>query len=458
MSITMSPADIYTRDGLLDEIMERCFDAALLMDPELHIIHISSSGARYLGAPSQKDVVGKIIPGEEARARFSKVLRSGETLPHQLTDLYGSASVLSIHPVVWKGEVIAALGTVLHRNLGEIKNILSAMQAGSSGSQDTYDFVSRIAPAARMSDFVGQSRIIRDMLAECDRIAQTHHPVLITGETGTGKEILAGIIHSRGNRTSLAPYVSVNCSAIPEALLESELFGHVKGAYTGAFADKKGKFELAAGGSLLLDEIADMAVSLQAKLLRVLECREFEKVGGTSMQPLNARVIAATNSDMRQRCAAGTFRPDLYYRLNTFEIFIPPLRERVEDIPLLVEHFVRLENITAEFGDDALNVMMEYNWPGNVRQLKSIVLRLGARRSQYRITGDDVRATLHGGGTICPAAPKSAAQLRRHGEQARLEGELTRNNYNISKTARHLGISRTTLYKRMRDYGIGVNE
>jgi DNA-binding NtrC family response regulator len=226
---------------------------------------------------------------------------------------------------------------------------------------------------------VGRSRAVQEVIKRAELVAETKSTVLILGETGTGKELVARAIHDRSGQRSM-PLIKVNCAAIPEALLESELFGHIRGAFTGATTNKKGKFALADGGTIFLDEIATMSPTLQSKLLRVLQEREFEPLGAERSQRVDVRVIAATNRDLRQLVAQGKFQDDLFYRLNVIPIEIPPLRERREDIPALVEHFIkkhaqrtgrRIERID----DDALAGLQQYEWPGNVRELENSIER-----------------------------------------------------------------------------------
>jgi DNA-binding NtrC family response regulator len=226
---------------------------------------------------------------------------------------------------------------------------------------------------------VGRSRAVQEVIKRAELVAETKSTVLILGETGTGKELVARAIHDRSAQRSM-PLIKVNCAAIPEALLESELFGHIRGAFTGATTNKKGKFALADGGTIFLDEIATMSPTLQSKLLRVLQEREFEPLGAERSQRVDVRVIAATNRDLRQLVAQGKFQDDLFYRLNVIPIEIPPLRERREDIPGLVEHFIkkhaqrtgrRIERID----DDALAGLQQYEWPGNVRELENAIER-----------------------------------------------------------------------------------
>jgi DNA-binding NtrC family response regulator len=226
---------------------------------------------------------------------------------------------------------------------------------------------------------IGRSRTMAEIIARAERVAKTKSTVLITGETGTGKELVARAIHDRSAQRDM-PLIKVNCAAIPESLLESELFGHVRGAFTGATATKKGKFGLADGGSIFLDEIGTMSPALQAKLLRVLQEREFEPLGSERTERIDVRVIAATNRDLRQMVAEGRFQEDLFYRLNVIPIEIPPLRERRDDIPALVEHFVRKHAQRTgrqidRIEDGVLSTLQQYDWPGNVRELENTIER-----------------------------------------------------------------------------------
>ena len=226
---------------------------------------------------------------------------------------------------------------------------------------------------------VGRSRGMEEVIRKAELVAETKSTVLITGETGTGKELVARAIHARSAQQKM-PLIKVNCAAIPETLLESELFGHVRGAFTGATTSKKGKFALADGGTILLDEIGTMSPVLQSKLLRVLQEREFEPLGSERSQQVDVRVIAATNRDLRQMVADGTFQEDLYYRLNVIPIEIPPLRNRREDITVLAEHFVRKHQQRTgkrvdRIGDGVMNTLLDYDWPGNVRELENTIER-----------------------------------------------------------------------------------
>ncbi|MDH4194088.1 MAG: sigma-54 dependent transcriptional regulator [Nitrospirota bacterium] len=313
-----------------------------------------------------------------------------------------------------------------------------------------------------LGKLISSSQVMQEVFRLIDCVADTDSTVLILGESGTGKELIAQTIHchSTRRRGSLIP---VNCGAIPEALLESELFGHEKGAFTGAVASRVGRFELATGGTIFLDEIGDLSPPLQVKLLRVLQERTFERVGGTRTYKSDARVIAATNQDLETLVAAKQFREDLYYRLNVVPVLVPPLRQRVEDIPLLLQHFIQMfnERRKAELtgvSDEAMGLLCEYSWPGNVRELGNIVERIAILKRRGLIEPADLpekirRLPSTHLPTMPAAIPVGGVDLSRVVEEFEnrliLEA-LERTNWVKSKAARLLQINRTTLIEKLK--------
>jgi two-component system nitrogen regulation response regulator NtrX len=315
----------------------------------------------------------------------------------------------------------------------------------------------------RHQTMVGESEAMRHLREQVALAAPTNGRVLIYGENGTGKELVARTIHALSRRRS-GPFVEVNCAAIPEDLIESELFGHVRGAFTGAVADRRGKFELADGGTIFLDEIADMSLKTQAKVLRVLQEQVMEAVGGTARIRVDARVLAATNKDLLSEIKAGRFREDLYFRLNVVPIFVPPLRERPEDIPLLADHF--MEEFVREYGrrpkslhPGAVARLQNYPWPGNVRELKNVIERLIIMVPGDVITARDL-AFLDTQSDVAPGAAEGADDgLTLHEARDRFEREfilraLAFHHGNISRAADALGVERSNLYRKMRAFGI----
>ena len=323
-------------------------------------------------------------------------------------------------------------------------------------------------------DIVGKTPAIRRIFDLVDVVKDTDSTVLITGESGTGKGLFARAIHDLSPRRE-KPFVKVNCAALTETLLESELFGHVKGAFTGAVADKVGRFEAAEGGTLFLDEIGEISPALQVKLLRVLQDREFERVGSSRTQRADVRVIAATNRELREEMRAGRFREDLFYRLNVIPIVVPPLRERREDIPLLVDHVLKslrkrgIDRVRA-VSPEAMRCLIEYPWPGNVRELENVLER-GAVCARGSVLGlDDIaeevrepcrtrKETPPGDSTEAPggspsAPPAAVPPPPPAGERELLLRALETHRWNKGAAAAALGIDRSTLWRRMKRFGI----
>jgi DNA-binding NtrC family response regulator len=305
---------------------------------------------------------------------------------------------------------------------------------------------------------VGKSRLVQELLKKLELVARSKSTVLITGETGTGKELAARAIHDRSDQREM-PLIKVNCAAIPESLLESELFGHVRGAFTGAQSNKRGKFALADGGSIFLDEIGTMPTPLQAKLLRVLQEREFEPLGSERTHKVDLRVIAATNRDLRKKVADGTFLEDLYYRLSVIPIEIPPLRERREDIPELVEHFLRKHQQRTgkhieRIEDEALQILRAYDWPGNVRELENTLERAVVLSTQPVLDATQIAPQ----GAIAPtAADLPSARLHENVEWAEKESvrrALHRSNGVKKDAAEALGVSQRALSYYLAKYPI----
>uniref|UniRef100_A0A832I1K9 Sigma-54-dependent Fis family transcriptional regulator n=1 Tax=Eiseniibacteriota bacterium TaxID=2212470 RepID=A0A832I1K9_UNCEI len=322
------------------------------------------------------------------------------------------------------------------------------------------------APPTLFSGMVGRSAAMIRIFRLVQDLAESDATVLLSGESGTGKELVARALHLESPRRA-GPFVAVNCGALPGELLESELFGHVRGAFTGAIRDRVGRFEAAAGGTLFLDEVGELSLPLQVKLLRVLQERSYERLGESRSRAADARIIAATNRDLAREVAAGRFREDLYYRLRVVPIALPPLRARREDIEPLARHL--LTRVAARqgraliLGPDALRAMLEYPWPGNVRELENALEYAVAVCRGQTIHRDDLPAELltpgpaarnaaPGGGA--PAASDATAPAGARDERAAIEAALAAHHWNRAEAARALGISRTTLWRKMRELGL----
>lgn len=315
-------------------------------------------------------------------------------------------------------------------------------------------------------NLVGESPALQQIREVIRTMAATAGRVLITGDNGTGKEIIARNIHNRSDRAR-GPFVEVNCAAIPENLIESELFGHEKGSFTGAHELRKGKFETADKGTIFLDEIADMSLVTQAKVLRVLQEMEFERVGGSETIHVDVRVIAATNKDLKKEIEAGNFREDLFYRLNVIPIHVPPLRERREDIIPLVEYyldyFARANNkLPKVFSKKVYALFLGYAWPGNVRELRNMVERICIMIRKEAIDHEDVLAFFAGNGDISGGREDreyaTLKDAREDFERQYIREKLLENNMNVSKTAQALGIERSNLHKKINSLGIGLGK
>ena len=316
------------------------------------------------------------------------------------------------------------------------------------------------------SKLTGESQVIQGLRKQIEMVAPTDAWVLIRGDHGTGKELVAQSIH-RASRSNYQPMVEVNCAAIPEELIESELFGHEKGSFTGAHLSKRGKFDQADGGILFLDEIGDMSLNTQAKILRILQEQKFERVGGSKTIKVNVRVLAATNKNLEEEIEAGNFRADLFWRLNVVPIHVPKLCDRLEDIPLLVDALMKLlvsrgvEN--KKFTPEGLQALMEHKWPGNVRELRNFIERLAIMCQEPTITADHIRSFLNptqdpnansNAPAINPFLSEDYKTAKKLFEKEYLHQKLLQNANNISKTAEQVGLERSHLHKKLKSLEI----
>jgi two-component system nitrogen regulation response regulator NtrX len=318
----------------------------------------------------------------------------------------------------------------------------------------------------RTATITGASKIVSELKEQISMVAPTDAWVLIRGDHGTGKELVAQAIHQQ-SASAAQPMIEVNCAAIPEELIESELFGHEKGSFTGAHSNKRGKFDQADGGILFLDEIGDMSMKTQAKILRILQEQKFERVGGNKTISVNVRVLAATNKNLEEEIEIGNFRADLFWRLNVVPINVPHLRDRVEDIPLLVEDL--MEGLVGKglkkknFSKDALTELMSHSWPGNVRELRNFVERLAIMCPELEITARHIKTFLLQSGnqptiseedTLAPYRANDFKEARKRFEKEFLQFKLTEFDGNISRTAEQVGLERSHLHKKLKSLGI----
>jgi len=342
------------------------------------------------------------------------------------------------------------------RLLITVKNALMT----SSLKREVDELKSELKQKYTFKNIIGQSGVMQEVFKAVEKIVDSNVTVLIQGESGTGKELIARAIHYHSKTRANKPFVAVNCTALPESLLESELFGHEKGSFTGAVGRRIGKFEQANTGTIFLDEVGLMSPATQAKLLRVLQEREFERVGGTELIKVDVRVISATNKDLEEAMKKGEFREDLYYRISVFPIKLPPLRERKEDIPLLAAHFLKKyneqENKQIEgISPEALELLMAYNWPGNVRELENAIERAVVLATDKEIGPKELPAAVRSLGEkkLYESDNTLSSWIEKLEEEA-LRQALLENEGNISKTAKKLGIGRATIYRKAKKYGL----
>ncbi len=343
-------------------------------------------------------------------------------------------------------EILAKVETI-----SQLKSLIKENQYLREKLSQKYNF----------SNIIGKNRKMLELYDLIKDIAQTNSTIMITGESGTGKELIANAIHFNSERIK-KPFVKVNCAVLAENLLESELFGHVKGAFTGAIRDKMGRFELANGGTIFLDEIGDISPNMQLKLLRVLQEGEFERVGGTETKKVDVRIIAATNQNIENMMQQGKFRQDLYYRLNVIPLEVPPLRDRKDDIPLLITHF--LEKFSKQFNkkiesidDEAMNCLQNYSWPGNIRELENLLERAVVLNKSGKLTINDFPPYIMHHGTEPDIEVDTEGSLTDQVdvyEKKIILNALRDNNFNKLRTAEKLGIHRSTFMSKLKKYNI----
>ena len=393
------PQEIHEMDLLLHEnalmqerlqmILEAVQDGICVVERTGAITYVNPSYLRIVHKTPEM-VIGQNVFETAPDGNRSGVLRSGVarigSISHKKD---GTTVVANVKPIFSDGEIAGVVSVI--KDITELQNLMARLSQVSARADYLEQELLRTKKTAQaFKNYIGKSGKVVDVLALASKAAGSSATVLIRGESGTGKEVIAEGIHYASERRR-GPFIRVNCGAIPCALLESELFGHEKGAFTGAVKRKLGKFELAAHGTIFLDEIGEMDRNMQVKLLRVLQQKEFDRVGGEETVRVDVRIIAATNRHLEEMVKDGSFRDDLYYRLNVIPIILPPLRDRVDDIPLLVEHFI--EKISAESGrptrgitPEAMDVLMSYKWPGNVRELENVIERVITLMDNDQIT------------------------------------------------------------------------
>ncbi len=450
---------VYFYETILDNI----YNGVMITDPKGNIIFFSKTYGNFLGI-DPKETIGKNCQKVIENTRMDIVAQTGIPEIDQPHRIMGQDMVVQRIPIKKDGKVIAVYGQVMFKDVRDVHALARKLNLLES----KVEFYEKELESLRSSKYtinhiVGKSEKTVELKRMALKAAKTNAPVLLIGESGTGKELFAHAIHYASDRRP-HPFIRLNCAAIPKDLLEAELFGYEPGAFTGAGTKgKPGKFELAHQGSIFLDEISDLPLEMQPKLLRVLEEKEMERLGGTRLTKYDFRLIAATHDHLEKRVEEGKFRKDLYYRLNVIPIQIPPLRERKEDIPIIAEHLVQIINKdlgthVMKISPEVVTIFQNYDWPGNVRELGNILERI-----IYITEGDTIQfrhlpfflQSMRGNST--KPQPSLLKNLREDMEKEALIHAIRVSNDNKNKAAKLLGIHRTALYKKMKKLNIPIS-
>lgn len=482
--LILSPEELHTRGGALDRMLNGFVDAAVVLDAQEQVLYVTPG---FLNVTNQYHVnyIGQNIrklPFNDFETYYD-VLKNGLTKPAHIITINKKNYFFRIFPVKYSGEVIGVVYCMIFNDLSKMKLLIKDIET-KYPDEFAADTIKDPLHSSRycFDDFLGESPEIKAVIKLCKAVCYSEAPILLLGETGTGKEVLANAIYREYRKVKTAPFIGINCSAIPASLLESELFGYEKGAFTGATSQKMGKFQAAEGGVLFLDEIGDMDITLQGKLLRVLETKIYERVGGNKPLSTHARIIAATNQDLQALCRQGKFRVDLFFRLNTYLIRIPPLREHLSDIPVMIDFYRNTGDLSIQFTKQAMDRLLEHTWPGNVRELKNLLVRLDQLFPGETISFEVVDRTISSASlyispenntlehnssvsSISTDSSDHTSSSSAHAfskfetiEKEAIENTLEQCQYNISKAARILGISRTAMYNKMKRYAIHITK
>ncbi len=441
-------------------IFDSIYNGCVVTDPDGYITHFNKPYGEFLGLDPE-DQIGKHCTEVIENTRMHLVAKTGQPEINHPHRIMGQEMVVQRIPIKKNGKVIAVFGQVMFKNVRDVKKLAERLNFLESKVRlYEQELISLRSTKYTIDSIVGVSDPIKQLKKEVLKAARTKHPVLILGESGTGKELFAQAIHHESRR-KMYPFVRINCAAIPKDLLESELFGYERGAFTGASpSGKPGKFELANRGTVFLDEIGDLPLEMQPKLLRVIEDREFERVGGTKIIRSDFRIIAASNQDLEELVHQGKFRKDLYYRLNVIPLYVPPLRERREDIPPIIHQY--LEDIALESGigpitidSEAEDALARYDWPGNVRELINVLERVVASLETNVIHLCDLPFYIYQKRTkgIWKQGPV-LKNIQARAEREAIKAALEKAGNNKARAAQMLGVHRTLLYKKMKKYGL----
>jgi transcriptional regulator with PAS, ATPase and Fis domain len=436
------------------------FMAAIIVDSKGKVLSVSETYLQVLDL-SKEEVVGKPIKEITPHTRVFTILATGKAMVGYNWKVNGHNMIASTIPIIKDGETVGAFAYSVFPDIWDAKNLVENLLSELNMYRDEVD--SLYTAKYTFDDIVSKDKGMEMLKSFARQIA--NHPfttVLITGESGTGKDLFANAIHNASPRSRF-PFLRINCAAIPENLLEAELFGYEEGAYTGAKkGGKPGKFELAHGGTIFLDEIGEMSLSMQSKLLIVLQEQEIERLGGSYPIKVNVRVIAATNRSLEQLIQEKKFREDLYYRLNVVRLEVPPLRQRKQDIAVLIQHFIdklnpRLRTMIADVSPKSLKLLEQYHWPGNVREMENMLERAIIMADMENGRSLDCRHFKFLQNRCSSEAPLELQSLKTASqkfEEELIARALEISNFNMAKAAEQLEIDLSTLYKKIKKYGI----
>ncbi len=446
---------------VIDDELQICESINMILEYEGYDVDFTTSAIEGLEKFSSKDFSAVFLDIQMPEMNGFEVLKKIKSQKPT-----ASVIIISAHGSVENAIKATRLGAFdfLEKPIDRDKLLISVRNATESTSlKEENEEIKKIWVGDEV--ILGKSRAIQNVLQLIDKVAPLDTRVLITGENGTGKELVARAIHKKSERKDKS-FVEVNCAAIPNELIESELFGHEKGSFTGAVQQRIGRFELANKGTLFLDEVGDMSHQAQAKVLRAIEDGKIERVGGGRKIDVDVRLISATNKNLKEEIENGNFREDLYHRLNVIPILVPPLRERTEDIPILIEHFTKDISIkhkkpVTKFSDDAIHILQNQSWTGNVRELRNIVERIIIIVDKKEISAKDIEFMFAGNQQSVDQLvdmSNSFQEFKEKAERVFILKQLRANDWNISKTAEILEIQRSHLYNKMKKYGIEKEE
>ena len=456
-------ADMQERLDMWELIFDNIHNGAVITDADGYVTHFNKPYGRFLGV-NPEDQIGKHCLEAIENSRMHVVAQTGKAEINHSQRIHGQNMVVHRIPIKKAGRVIAVFGLVMFQDVNDVMRLAKKLRHLESQVK-RYKKELKILRSTRytLDSIIGNSRAIQELKQEALVAAANTYPVLVVGESGTGKELFAQSIHHASSR-GIHPFVQVNCAAIPKDLLESELFGYDRGAFTGArLAGKPGKFELAHRGTIFLDEIGDLPLDMQPKLLRVLEDKVFERVGGNRLIKSDFSLIAATNQNLERLIDSGHFRKDLYYRLNVISLNIPPLKERTEDIIPIARHLLRQANpgTTCDeirLSPEAINALLAHSWQGNVRELSNMLDRALSTMNGEVIELTDLSLPFkRQPSTYANLGFSSIRDVRAEAEKAAIAAALKKTANNKVRAATLLGIHRTLLYKKMRKHGIPLN-